>query len=89
MLKQGKGKIINISSVRGFQGHAKDPAYAPSKGAVNQLTHSLAIEWGLKGFNVNGIEPVFTKTSISMPVLIDPSIRDWVLSQIPMKRLGE
>ena len=46
MLKQGRGKIINISSVRGFQGRAQDPAYAPSKGAVNQLTHSLAIEWG-------------------------------------------
>lgn len=89
MLKQGQGKIINISSVRGFQGRAKDPAYAPSKGAVNQLTHSLAIEWGPKGINVNGIAPVFTKTSISMPVLSDPAIRDWVLSRIPMKRLGE
>jgi len=57
MLKQGKGKIINISSVRGFQGRIGDMAYAPSKGAVNQITHSLAIEWGPKGINVNGIAP--------------------------------
>ncbi len=89
MLDQGKGKIINISSVRGFQGRAQDPAYAPSKGAVNQLTHSLAIEWGPKGINVNGIAPVFTKTPMGLTVLNDPVKRDWVLSRIPMKRLGE
>jgi 2-deoxy-D-gluconate 3-dehydrogenase len=89
MLKQGKGKIINISSVRGFQGRLQDAAYAPSKGAVNQLTHSLAIEWGPKGINVNAIAPVFTRTAISAHFLDDPAKRDWVLGRIPMKRLGE
>ena len=89
MLQQGKGKIINVSSVRGFQGRLQDPAYAPSKGAVNQLTHSLAIEWGPQGINVNAIAPVFTRTAISARVLDDPAKRDWVLSRIPMKRLGE
>ena len=89
MLSQGKGKIINISSVRGFQGRAKDPAYAPSKGAVNQLTHSLAIEWGPKGINVNAIAPVFTRTAMAAPILDDPAKREWVLSRIPMKRTGE
>ncbi|MBN1936190.1 MAG: glucose 1-dehydrogenase [Anaerolineae bacterium] len=89
MLKQGKGKIINISSVRGFQGRAQDPAYATSKGAVNQLTHSLAIEWGPKGINVNAIAPVFTRTAMSAPFLDDPEKSAWVLSRIPMKRSGE
>jgi len=89
MLKQGKGKIINISSVRGWQGRAKDLAYAPSKGAVNQLTHSLAIEWGPKGINVNAIAPVFTRTHMAAAALDDPVTRDWVLSRIPMKRTGE
>jgi len=89
MLKQGKGKIINISSVRGFQGRIGDMAYAPSKGAVNQITHSLAIEWGPKGINVNGIAPAFTRTAMSAPSLADPRTRNWVLSRIPMKRTGE
>ena len=89
MLRQAKGKIINISSVRGFQGRAKDPAYAPSKGAVNQLTRSLAIEWGPHGVNVNGIAPVFTVTSISEPFLSDAANREWVLGRIPMKRLSQ
>jgi len=89
MLAQGKGKIINMSSVRGFQGRIGDLAYAPSKGAVNQLTHSLAIEWGPRGINVNAIAPAFTLTDMSRPSLEDPVTREWVLSRIPMKRTGE
>jgi 2-deoxy-D-gluconate 3-dehydrogenase len=89
MLERSYGKIINISSVRGFQGRAQDLAYAPSKGAVNQLTRSLAIEWGPQGINVNGIAPVFTLTKISEPFIRDPAKRDWVLGRIPMKRLGQ
>ncbi len=89
MLNQGKGKIINISSVRGFQGRIGDMAYAPSKGAVNQLTRSLAIEWGAKGISVNGLAPVFTLTSINKEYFEDPVKRDWVLGRIPMKRAGQ
>jgi gluconate 5-dehydrogenase len=44
MLNNKKGKIINISSVRSFQGRKEDLAYAPSKGAINQLTKSLTIK---------------------------------------------
>lgn len=89
MLRQGKGKIINISSVRGFQGRAQDAAYAPSKGAVNQLTHSMAIEWGPRGINVNALAPVFTRTAMAAPSLDDPDTRAWILSRIAMKRPGE
>ena len=88
MVRQGKGKIINISSVRGFQGRACDLAYAPSKGAVNQLTRSLAIEWGPKGVNVNAIAMAFFKTAISAPILNDPERRAWVYSRSPMGRIG-
>jgi NAD(P)-dependent dehydrogenase (short-subunit alcohol dehydrogenase family) len=89
MLSQGKGKIINISSIRAFQGRAEDPAYAPSKGAVNQLTRSLAIEWGAKGINVNAIAPVFTRTAMAAPILDDPEKMAWILSRIPMRRVAE
>jgi len=89
MLEQGRGKIINISSVRGFQGRAEDAAYAPSKGAVNQLTRSLAIEWGPQGVNVNAIAPAFTRTELAASFLDDPVKSRWVLSRIPMGRTGE
>ena len=90
MLEKKKGKIINISSVRAFQGRAEDLAYAPSKGAVNQLTRSLVIEWGPLGINVNGIAPVFTKTAMYETFIKQyPEKGEWVLSRIPLKRLGE
>lgn len=89
MLKQRKGKIINVSSVRGFQGRAEDPAYAPSKGAVNLLTRSLAIEWGPKGINVNGIAPTFTRTEMSSSIINDRKKAEWILSRIPLGRMGE
>jgi len=89
MLERSYGKIINISSVRAFQGRAGDAAYAPSKGALNQLTRSLAIEWGPQGINVNGIAPVFTRTAMAASALDDPKVRAWVLGRIPMGRVGE
>jgi 2-deoxy-D-gluconate 3-dehydrogenase len=88
-LKQGKGKIISIFSVRGFQGRLEDAAYAPSKGGVNQLTRSLAIEWGPRGISVNAIAPVFTLTAINESFLKDRAKSEWVLSRIPMKRFGQ
>jgi 2-deoxy-D-gluconate 3-dehydrogenase len=89
MLEQGKGKIINVSSVRGFQGRAQDPAYAPSKGAVNQLSRSLAIEWGPRGLHVNTLAPVFTRTDMAADFFEDEQKLAWVLSRIPMDRTGE
>jgi len=43
MLKQGRGKVINIASLLSFQGGILVPAYAASKGAVAQLTRVMAI----------------------------------------------
>jgi NAD(P)-dependent dehydrogenase (short-subunit alcohol dehydrogenase family) len=89
MLAHGRGKIINMSSVRGHQGRANDPAYPASKGAINLLTKSLAIEWAQQGINVNAIAPTFIRTDLNAFMLDDPPTRDWVLSRIPMGRVGQ
>jgi NAD(P)-dependent dehydrogenase (short-subunit alcohol dehydrogenase family) len=89
MLNQGQGKIINMSSVRGLQGRANDPAYPASKGAVNMLTKSLAIEWAKNNITVNAIAPTFIRTNINASLLDDKAMIEWVLSRIPMGRIGE
>jgi NAD(P)-dependent dehydrogenase (short-subunit alcohol dehydrogenase family) len=89
MLQQGRGKIINMSSVRGHQGRANDPAYPASKGAVNLLTKSLAIEWAQRGITVNAIAPTFIRTDLNASMLDDQPTREWVLGRIPMGRVGQ
>lgn len=88
-LKQKKGRIVNISSVRGLQGRVGDMAYAPSKGAVNQLTKSLAIEWASHNICVNAIAPTFTVTDINREDLKNKEYHDWVISRIPKGRFCE
>lgn len=88
MIQQKWGRIVNFSSVRGLQGRPKDVAYAPSKGAVNQLTRSLAIEWAPLGVNVNAIAPTFIQTGLNEELLSDETTRSWVLNRIPKHRLA-
>lgn len=91
MLQRKKGRIINFSSVRGIQGRARDMAYAPSKGAINQLTRSLAIEWAEANINVNAVAPSFTLTGtgMSQAVLGNSDTQQWALNRIPKKRFCE
>ncbi len=88
-LEQKKGRIVNVSSVRGIQGRARDMAYAPSKGAVNQLTKSLAIEWASHNICVNAVAPTFTVTDINREDLKNKEYHDWVVSRIPKGRFCE
>jgi NAD(P)-dependent dehydrogenase (short-subunit alcohol dehydrogenase family) len=92
MVKNRSGKIINHSSVRaqyGFTGGYA--AYSSSKGAIDALTKTLAVEWAPYNVFVNAIAPTFCRpgpgeTNFSEP---DPEFARLVLSRIPLGRLGE
>lgn len=89
MLERKKGRIVNFSSVRGLQGKSGYLAYAPSKGAVNMLTKTLAVEWAKSNINVNAVAPIFTLTDMNKSILDDKKTYEWVIGRIPMGRLSE
>jgi 2-deoxy-D-gluconate 3-dehydrogenase len=87
MIRQKKGKIINISSQSGSVGLIKRSAYCSSKGAVNQLTRVLALEWGKHNICVNALAPTFVETPMTYPMLQEKSFRDYVMGNIVLGRL--
>lgn len=89
MLKQGKGKIINIASVAGQVGYADSSAYCASKGGVINLTRELALELAPKNINVNAIGPGSIETPMTREMLADPAIKQMLLGATPFGRVGQ
>jgi 3-oxoacyl-[acyl-carrier protein] reductase len=88
MIRQGGGKIINISSVVGRMGDvASAPSYGTSKGAMNTFTRSLARELAPYGINVNAVAPHAIETEMSQEWSEEK--RRQIVDAIPMKRLGQ
>lgn len=86
MIKQRKGKIINISSVIGLVPVRLHTAYAAAKAAVINLTRIMALELAAYGINVNAIAPGSTLTEATRFIYEDPKTAERVLSHVPMKR---
>ncbi len=84
-----KGKIINVSSTNGEIAEANTAHYNASKGGVNMLTQSLAIELAPYGINVNGLAPGVIKTEIDVDFFVDPSFKEYYRKNIPLERFGE
>ena len=89
MIKQRKGKIINISSILAFAAIENHTVYCASKGGVTMITKSLAHEWGKYGINVNAVAPTFIRTPLSAPNLNNPKMHAWILERTPIGRIGE
>ncbi|MCL5075512.1 MAG: SDR family oxidoreductase [Chloroflexi bacterium] len=89
MLKQGGGKIINISSIHGLLGTGIATTYCASKGGVENLTRQLAVDYARKGIYVNAIAPGTIKTAMSKPFRETPEILQEYLSRTLLPRLGE
>ena len=89
MIKQKKGKIINVSSQAGSVGLLQRAAYCSSKGAVNQLTRVLAIEWAKYNINVNAVAPTFIETPFTAPMFQKEGFKEYVLENIPIGRVGK
>ena len=87
MLKNKKGKIINITSIVGHSGNLGQANYTASKAGIVAMSKSLAIEYAKKNININCISPGFIKTA--MTDKIDEKFREIIISKIPSAKLGE
>ncbi len=80
--------IINISSIASILDDGTGFPYAASKAAVNQLTRSLAVEWGRYNIRVNAILPWFIKTPLTEDYLANNSNYERIVGRTPLNRVG-
>jgi NAD(P)-dependent dehydrogenase (short-subunit alcohol dehydrogenase family) len=88
MIKQGSGRIINMSSQAGTVALTGSAVYCTSKGGLNMMTKVMAIEWGSLGVTVNAIAPTYIHTPGTAQWLDDPEFSVDILARIPIGRFG-
>jgi cyclopentanol dehydrogenase len=89
MRRNGKGSIVNISSMAGMIGGAAGVHYTSSKGATRLLTKGAAVELGPDNIRVNSVHPGFINTPMTSVVLDDDEMREGALKDIPLGIVGE
>ncbi len=87
MTKQRSGRIVNIASIVGAMGNAGQANYAASKAAVIGFTKSVAREYASRMVTVNAVAPGFVDTAMTQG--LQQEVRDALLKQIPLGRLGQ
>ena len=87
MLRQGAGRIINISSVVGVAGYRGLSVYGASKAALDGFTRAMAREVGARGITVNSVAPGYLRTEMSLG--LDAEQLAQITRRTPLGRLGE
>ncbi|WP_066067546.1 3-oxoacyl-ACP reductase FabG [Neobacillus soli] len=87
MIANGRGKIINTSSVSGVYGNVGQTNYAATKAGVVGMTKTWAKELGRKGINVNAVAPGFIETG--MTAKVPEKVLAQMMQMVPLARLGK
>jgi len=89
LLAKSRGSIVFIGSVMSFFGGPKQPAYSASKGAVRNLTMSLAAAYAADGIRVNAVAPGWVITELSRGARENPERNAMIMSRTPVGRWAE
>ena len=87
MLENGGGAIVNTSSMYSLVGTTMSFAYSASKGAINQMTRSLALTYARNNIRVNAIAPGYVDTAIL--AMVPKEAKNAMANQLPIGRLGK
>jgi len=88
MKKQGKGSIVNITSLGAHLGFPDNPAYQASKAALSQITKSMAMDYGSCGIRVNSVCPGYIVTQMTQASFDDPEKRKERQKRMMLNRWG-
>jgi NAD(P)-dependent dehydrogenase (short-subunit alcohol dehydrogenase family) len=89
LLARSRGCVVNLASMLSYFGGPLVPAYAASKGAIVQLTKSLAVAWAADGVRVNAVAPGWIRTALTAGIRDDEAAEQRILDRTPMGRWGE
>jgi len=87
--RAGWGRLINITSIFASRSYPGRTSYASSKGALLQLTRTLAVEWAGENITVNAISPGLFMTDMTRPILNNPESYRRFCENIPLARFAE
>ena len=89
MVEQGSGSIIHISSILGMVAMPQTAAYNASKGALNQFSKSIAVEYGAQGIRSNALCPGMIETEMTEELRSDTALMAEFLKGYPLGRFGQ
>src|SRR6185436_8952579 len=83
MLRRGNGKIINVCSLNSEISRPTIANYAAAKGGLKMLTRAMAVEWGGRNIQANGIAPGYMRTAMTGILTVDPIWDRYICARTP------